>query len=126
MSKVQKRQCEKCPWKVTTDPTEIPNGYSEDRHRDLVGTIAEPGRLVVGTLRVMACHESPVGDERICAGWVMHQLGPGNNLALRMQAMTGQLDVAGVELVGEQHDRFEDTLPRSTKRRAARRNRRTK
>lgn len=122
MMKVQKRQCEKCPWKVTTDPTEIPNGYSEARHRGLADTIADPGRIGVGVLRAMACHESPAGDERACAGWVMHQLGPGNNLSLRMQALAGQLDLEDVELVGEQHERFEDTLPR--KRCPARRNRR--
>lgn len=112
MSKVQKRQCAKCPWKVTTDPNEIPNGYSEARHKALRATIAEPGRFAPNqSMRIMACHESAVGNEVICAGWLMHQLGPGNNLGLRMQVMAGKLDVEGVQLDGEQHERFEDTLP---------------
>lgn len=112
MSKVQKRQCAKCPWKVTTDPKQIPNGYSEARHRQLKKTIAEPGRVALSpTLNVMACHESAPGSETICAGWLLHQLGPGNNLALRMQVIYGGLDVSDVELDGEQHERFEDTLP---------------
>ena len=28
-------QCAKCPWKVSTDPHDIPNGYDEGKHRDL-------------------------------------------------------------------------------------------
>lgn len=26
--KKPRKQCEKCPWKVSTDPRKIPNGYS--------------------------------------------------------------------------------------------------
>ena len=58
----------------------------------------------------MACHESEPGDEKVCVGWLAHQLGPGNNIALRLAVSAGQVD-ADFELVGEQHERFEDTLP---------------
>ena len=48
------RQCEKCPWKVSTDPHDIPNGYSEALHRGLASTIAEPGRVQIGgTIRAL-------------------------------------------------------------------------
>lgn len=57
----------------------------------------------------MACHESPVGKETYCVGWLMNQLGPGNNIPLRIQMM--KYDLSGVELHGEQHKTFEDTLP---------------
>ena len=103
-------QCEKRPWKVSTNPHDIPNGYDVEQHRGLTTTIAEPGSLagLGGTLRLMACHES---HNTPCAGWLMHQLGPGNNLPLRMRVATGRVD-ANVELVGPQHDCLEDTLPR--------------
>lgn len=105
------RQCDKCPWKVTTDPRDIPGGYSENLHRGLAGTIAEPGVLNIGApLRLMACHEHPPADEAHCVGWLMHQLGPGNNIALRL-SMRDCENIHHVQLVGEQHATFEDTLP---------------
>lgn len=109
MSKPRK-QCAKCPWRVDTDPNEIPNGYCERKHAALSKTIADPGRFTAGPLRLMACHETPVGRELPCVGWLAHQLGPGNNLGLRFAASRGHIDT-NFELVGEQHERFEDTLP---------------
>lgn len=114
------RQCAKCPWKKSTDPHEIPRGYSEERHYALANTIAEPGSCRLGgDLRVMACHESPVGEEAHCIGWLMHQLGPGNNIGLRLQ-MSRCENIQHVHLDGPQHERFEDTLPRKRKRRRVR------
>ena len=107
------RQCEKCPWKVSTDPNEIPNGYDVKLHQGLAKTVAAPGDLrglFGGTLHVFACHESPVGEEAECVGWLMNQLGPGNNIALRMQ-MRDCENIRHVQLDGPQHERFEDTLP---------------
>ena len=104
------KQCAKCPWKVETDPREIPNGYDEEKHRALESTIADPGSLAdLGrpVLRQMACHES---HDDPCLGWLMNQLGPGNNLALRIRYM-GCENLGAVELVGEQHERLADTLP---------------
>lgn len=86
-----RRQCAKCPWKVSVNPHDIPNGYSEEQHRGLSRTIAEPGDIR-GSTSMMACHETPVGAEKPCVGWLVHQLGPGNN-------------------IGPQHECFEDTLP---------------
>lgn len=108
---VSRKQCAKCPWRKTTDPHEIPNGYCADKHRALKRTIATPGELRIGgRLRMMACHDTPAGEELPCVGWLVHQLGPGNNIALRLAVVTGQID-GDVETVGEQHERFEDTLP---------------
>ena len=59
----------------------------------------------------MACHETPVGAELPCVGWLAHQLGPGNNLPLRFAARQGQIST-DFELDGEQHETFEETLPR--------------
>lgn len=109
-----RRQCPKCPWKVDTNPHEIPNGYCEAKHRKLAGTVADPGSLVGlrdEAIRIMACHESPVGREVPCVGWLLNQLGPGNNIPLRFLVMNGRID-ANVEAVGPQHERLEDTFPK--------------
>lgn len=105
-----RNQCKKCPWKKSTNPHDIPNGYCPTKHANLKSTIATPGSF--GLTKMMACHESPPGEEKACLGWLHHQLGPGNNIGLRMRAAAGQLKEAlEGKLVGEQHDSFEDTLP---------------
>ena len=110
--KTPRKQCAKCPWKVTTDPHDIPDGYCVDKHKRLEDTIAEPGALRASpVLRVMACHESTPRKELPCVGWLVHQIGAGNNIALRLAVFTKRID-ANVETVGPQHERFEDTLPR--------------
>jgi hypothetical protein len=107
-----RKQCKKCPWKVGTNPNEIPNGYSVGKHCDLKRTIATADSPVLAdSLHVMACHETSVGQILPCVGWLVHQMGPGNNFALRLRVVTGQID-ANVQTVGPQHERFEDTLPR--------------
>ena len=56
----------------------------------------------------MACHET--GDD-YCIGWLVNQLGPGNNLALRMHMRSCE-NADQIRLLGEQHTCFEDTLPK--------------
>ncbi|WPE24248.1 hypothetical protein ShzoTeo12_54710 (plasmid) [Shinella zoogloeoides] len=104
------RQCDKCPWKVSTDPHDIPNGYDEVRHAALTTTIAAPGSLT-GTGRAMACHEHPVGEEAHCVGWLMNQLGPGNNIPLRLKVRSCE-NIDAVVLDGPQHETFAETLPK--------------
>lgn len=110
-----RKQCKHCPWKVSTDPSKIPHGYSVALHASLKSTIAEPGdmRGVADVLcgsgvRMMACHETPVGREQPCIGWLSNQLGPGNNIALRVRVSFGEF--GDFETVGKQHERFEDTM----------------
>jgi hypothetical protein len=100
------QQCVHCPWRVETDPHDIPNGYSEDKHRALKSTIAQPGSLG-GSGSAMACHET---DDAHCIGWLVNQLGPGNNIGLRIRMITCE-NARAIRLRGEQHDTFEDTLP---------------
>lgn len=106
------KQCKACPWRVDVKPAEdIPNGYCEIRHKNLKSTIAKPGRVSFPRVMIaMACHESLPGKERECVGWVVQQLGPGNNIPLRIQAMDGRYKDFRTE--GPQHERFEDTLPK--------------
>ena len=101
-------QCAKCPWRVDTDPNDIPNGYTAKAHRNLKHTIAVPGSLDFGdSINVMSCHET---DGLHCIGWVANQFGSGNNIALRIKMM--KYDLRGLTLRGEQHQCFEDTLPK--------------
>ena len=58
---------------------------------------------------MMACHESTKGKDQYYVGWLVNQLGPGNNIGLRMLARYGRFKK--FQTVGEQHERFEDTLP---------------
>ena len=99
-------QCKKCPWLVTTNPHEIPDGYCVEKHKSLARTIAVPGSLR-GTDAAMACHET--GDAH-CIGWLVNQVGDGNNIALRIRMMTCG-NASKIKLRGEQHLKFEDTLP---------------
>ena len=108
------KQCGKCPWKVNANPNEIPNGYCEIKHENLKQTIAEPNSykdVNNKVLKAMACHDSPVGKEDYCIGWVNNQLGVGNNIMLRMKMIfcTNRKDV---KVFGKQHQKFEDTLPK--------------
>lgn len=105
----RQKQCAKCPWKVGVDPRTIPNGYSEARHKALRRTIAEDESL--RPTPAMACHDTPIGAERACVGWLHNQLGVGNNIALRLAVIVGQVD-GDYELAGPQHATFDSTLPR--------------
>lgn len=102
-------QCAKCPWRKDVDPHDIPNGYCGTKHANLAGTIAEPGALpdLRAPMRIMVCHET---HDAHCVGWVHNQLGEGNNIMLRLQMRTCT-NARKLRIVGEQHERFEDTLP---------------
>ena len=111
-------QCAKCPWKKSTNPHDIPNGYRLEKHKNLVGTIAgefdpfEPGildKLAGGDLRVMGCHEEHDAE---CIGWLQNQRGPGNNIKLRI-ALINCLNADKIQTVGPQHEKFEDTVPKN-------------
>ena len=105
----QTTQCAKCPWKVSTDPYDIPNGYEVEKHQALKATLAEPGALdLSSTLPAMACHET---HDTYCIGWMAHQLGRGNNIPLRLKMMTCT-NIKEMRIVGDQHPNFESTLPR--------------
>lgn len=104
-------QCAKCPWRTTTDPREIPNGYCERKHAALAVTIAEPGDVRAlfssGPQRAMACHED---HDAHCIGWLKNQIGAGNNIGLRMRMMSCE-NSDQIRVIGEQHETFEETLP---------------
>ncbi len=101
------KQCSKCPWRKSVNPYDIPNGYDVEKHRALKSTIAKPGSLC-STCRAMACHET---HNAHCIGWLMNQIGSGNNIGLRLR-MTTCANAAQIKLISEQHETFEETLPK--------------
>lgn len=104
------KQCSKCPWRKDVNPHEIPNGYDVEKHRALKSTISKEcdlSSIASGTLHVMACHET---HDAHCIGWLMNQIGVGNNIGLRM-AMSSCENMREIKVIGQQHEKFEDTLP---------------
>lgn len=104
------KQCAKCPYKVSTNPHDIPDGYCEIKHQNLKKTIAKEGEINLGIMNVMACHHSNGDDKMYCVGWLNHQLGIGNNIGLRIKMMSCE-NIKEIKTYGEQHETFEDTLP---------------
>jgi hypothetical protein len=102
-------QCAGCPWIKGNDPLEIP-GYCATKHGELISTIAQPAdytQVTAHSITSMACHETEAAH---CVGWLANQLGPGNNIALRLHVRTCT-NVGQLRLRGEQHRTFNDTLP---------------
>lgn len=104
------KQCAKCPWKKSTNPHDIPDGYCETKHKALAATIKSGIDSLQGPLQIMACHHSYNGNEFHCIGWLHNQLGVGNNIGLRI-AMRNCTNLHKIKVVGDQHQRFEETLP---------------
>lgn len=105
-------QCKSCPWRVDCVPDrDIPNGYSVKLHKSLRKTIATEATFRPSAeLHAMACHYSKPGEEHHCAGWIHNQRGVGNNIAVRLAVIGGRMPVP--EVVGEQHETFDATLPK--------------
>ena len=110
MKLIRTKQCAKCPWKVSTNPFDIPDGYCQTKHANLKETIANPGQLNLTQSKAMACHHSDGQDNMYCVGWLHNQLGVGNNIGLRIKMLSCE-NIADLKTVGKQHQKFEDTLP---------------
>jgi hypothetical protein len=106
------RQCDHCPWRKDVDPFDIPDGYSVEKHKALEKTIAKPGQFFDSPSRAMSCHEHSSEEEVFCVGWLFNQLGVGNNIGLRLQMMKCE-NSGDIEVIGEQHRHFLETLPES-------------
>lgn len=99
-----KKQCCKCPWKVSTNPCDIPNGYCKKKHKALKITISS-GLDSLDNNHVMVCHET---HNAHCVGYLYNQLGVGNNIGLRFKMR--DYDLSEMEISGDQHEIFEDTI----------------
>lgn len=96
-----RKQCASCPWKRSVNPDSLPGGYGHvDREAVARASIGDTVSLRREAPR-MGCHVVRPGPVLPCVGWLVQQLGPGNNLALRMDVMVGRVD-GNVETVGPQ------------------------
>lgn len=60
-----KRPCSECPWKVDTKPGQFP-ACNYQRLENTSDVNRQPGL----TDPMFACHKTPEGEERACAGWL--------------------------------------------------------
>lgn len=106
-------QCKKCPWKTSTNPHDIPDGYTVQLHKDLADTIADPDASLVtlsSELRIMSCHEHDSEEGVHCIGWLENQMGAGNNIGLRF-SLLDCTNIGDARTIGPQHPTFWDTIP---------------
>jgi hypothetical protein len=106
------KQCATCPWRVDCDPERDIPGYKRELHERVAVTIRN-GHESLRPGRAMACHHSKRSAETYCAGWLHYQMGPGNNLGVRLDIWRGAVPAPVVD--GEQHARLEDTFPKPHK-----------
>jgi hypothetical protein len=104
------KQCVSCPWRVDCVPDrDIPN-YNPELHVGLRAKTIRSGLESLASCSVqMACHYSKPGKQFACAGWIHNQVGSGNNISVRLAVAHGRLPIP--EVVGDQHEAFDDTLP---------------
>lgn len=94
--------CATCPWRKssTVGGYDIP-GFNICKMRGLRNTVGHDDAI----RPMMACHYSPEGDERVCIGYVARE--GWRNIAVRMQAITGKLDIGAVMDAAEGLDLWE-------------------
>lgn len=111
------KQCRSCPWRVDCEPDKDIPGYDVELAKKLANTCKSglESLPMNGMQRVMACHYSKPGEEFACAGWLHNGLGAGNNIGVRLGVMCGRFPAP--EIDGEQHETYEATLPKKTRRR---------
>lgn len=97
----RRRQCRRCPWKISTRGR-IPGGFSADA-RAVVREALDPGSMLA-----MQCHDTPDHAPLHCIGALHHMLEAGN-ISMRLRVIAG-LD-PGIT-TGPQHQRPEDMFDR--------------
>jgi len=85
------RPCQECPWKVDAEAGKFPTC----RYEQLTATAGAPGAEVWLDAPIFACHKSPEGGERACAGWLA-TVGR-DHLGIRMAVITGRLDPVALD-----------------------------
>ncbi|WP_318515693.1 DUF6283 family protein [Photobacterium leiognathi] len=114
-NKFCKTPCKQCPWKKSSKVggSDIPN-FDIELMRNLVNT-CPPANVDISQRddfrKLFACHESPEGKEKVCAGYVARD---GQfNLNLRLLAAMSKTNVLAIVENAEKHelyDNFHDML----------------
>lgn len=89
------RTCRECPWKTTS----VPGKFAPERYRKLRRTceqsLANP---------VFACHMSPEGEEKACAGFLLVE--GVNNILVRIAAAYGRFSYDDIKADGPLYESF--------------------
>ncbi|MFN9470920.1 DUF6283 family protein [Acidovorax sp.] len=87
--------CPSCPWRIDQGAHDIPN-FSIDKARALASTCPDNGGLGPSFgASIFACHQSNVGAEIACAGWLA-TVGRAHP-SVRLAAMQGRLPVEALD-----------------------------
>lgn len=79
------KPCAECPWKKSSEPGKFP----KERYEALERTHGSDGAEAPLGAPMFACHMTPEGREKACAGWLATE---GNNhLGVRLAVITGRL-----------------------------------
>lgn len=85
-----KRPCAECPWKVDTEPGQFP-ACNYERLRNTSDVDEQPGI----NDPFFACHKTPEGEERACAGWLAVE---GHaHVGVRLAVAMGRLPAEALE-----------------------------
>ena len=76
--------CSTCPWRIGKDATTIPN-YSHEKACGLMATVGRGDAFRT----IMACHGSPVGEERACNGYLARE--GWSNINVRLLLAKGKI-----------------------------------
>lgn len=83
-----KKTCRECPWKVSNPPGKFP----PERYAALASTADRSHGF---PQKVFACHMTPEGGERACAGFVI--VVSRDNVSLRLAVSQGQFKPDEIE-----------------------------
>jgi len=94
--KCAEKPCKNCPWKKSSlvGGANIPR-FDIDLMRGLSSTVPPRDSNQDGMYKIFACHDSKVGNEFACAGYVAVQ--GYQNINVRLMAMMGHVDIIAVE-----------------------------
>ena len=85
-----RRPCDECPWRRDTPP----GRFETCRYEALAVTAGTPGAEAALDAPMFACHKTPDGGDRACAGWLA--VAGYEHLGVRLAVVTGALDVAAL------------------------------
>lgn len=105
------KQCANCPWKKSTKHEDIDRreGFDVEYYKSVRDDfVSRPGFIGMSQDHDnMGCHKHPDEDDVPCIGWLAHEVGPGNNIGLRLW-LTQFENSWDIETVGEQHKSIYD------------------
>lgn len=101
---------------MDADPADIPDGFNYETHRRLGADIQRTATRLGSNmeLHMMACHDTPANTprEKPCIGWIANQMGPGNNIVLRLRAISDP-KFGDIRTIGKQRTSYAEILPRA-------------